>query len=318
MAENTNKAKVVNFKAKDLIIKEGDRDRFLYVIRQGSVRVYKTYLGRKLTLAILGKGEVFGELTFFDGQPRIANVEAIDDVQGLAVDGELAQSDLEMLPSWMPGIFKTIIARLRETDNKLTLLKNKYDLGSGAKDDDLIIKEVILETLRLAKILKLYFSVNGNISSADFEKKVEEFDVLFGNTFLEVEKIIFFFQKGGYLVEGSGTIELDEELINNLISYLETKVESKEIWLLSRTSLRYISEILKHVDDKNLDYDGKSLISDVIENDVLDKFTNYEDFFREAKSMGLIEGKKVKIKISEIQNHVDYQTFMANYNVRVD
>ena len=81
MSDPQQKAKLISFKSVDLLIKEGARERYLYVIRSGSVRVYKP-IWKKTHLRILGKGEVFGELSFFDGQPRIANVEAIDDLPG--------------------------------------------------------------------------------------------------------------------------------------------------------------------------------------------------------------------------------------------
>ena len=316
MSDSQQKAKLISFKSRDLIIKEGARERFLYVIRSGSVRVYKTYLGRKLTLAILGKGEVFGELSFFDGQPRIANVEAIDDGQALVIDGELAQSDLETLPSWMPGVFKTIISRLRETDNKLTLLKNKFDLGSGAKDNDLIMREVVTETLRISKVFQLYFR---NSSGNDFDTMLGDFRVLFGPTFLMVEKIILAFQKEGYLTgSDEKSISVNEAELSGLINYLENKLKSSEIWLLSRSSLRFLSEFMDQVNKQNKDYTDDTIITDIFDLNTLDKFINADDFFRETKAFGLKDQVKVNIKISDIHAHLKYQTLMANYNVRVD
>ena len=319
MSDQQQKARLVSFKSKDILIREGDRERYLYVIRTGSVRVYKTYLGRKLTLAILGKGEVFGELGFFDGQPRIANVEAVDDGEALIIDGELAQSDLETLPSWMPGVFKTIISRLRETDNKLALLKNKFDMGSGAKDNDLIIKEVISETLRISKVFQLYFS-NPMSESNEFEQMLEDFRVLFGPTFLKVEKIILAFQKEGYLSESTDnkSIAINDTELSGLIKYLENKLKHSEIWLLSRSSLRFLSEFLDQVNKQNKEYKDDTLITDIFDLNTLDKFVNSDDFMREAKAFNLKDQVRINLKVSEIESHLKYQTLMANYNVRVD
>ena len=320
MSDSPQKAKLITFKNKQLLIKEGDRDRLLYVIRSGSVRVYKTYLGRKLTLSILGKGEVFGELSFFDGQPRIANVEGIDDGEVLIIDGEQVQSDLETLPSWMPGVFKTIISRLRETDNKLTLLKNKYDMGSGAKDNDLIIKEVISETLRISKIFKLYFKIESESFRNDMEKSIADLGILFGPTFLSTEKIILTFKNGGYLVEDGDKkgVSINDEELNGLINYLENKLNKNQIWILSRSSLRFLTEVMDQIKKQNKNFGDDSIITNVFEISTLEKFINADDFIRETKAFGLKDVSEINIKVSEIDMHIKYQTLMANYNVRVD
>ena len=67
----------------ELIIKEGDYGSSIYKILNGAVRVFKGPRESKTTLAILDRGEVFGEMTFFNFglEPRSASVEAIDNVK---------------------------------------------------------------------------------------------------------------------------------------------------------------------------------------------------------------------------------------------
>ena len=67
----------------ELIIKEGDYGSSIYKILNGAVRVFKGPRESKTTLAILDRGEVFGEMTFFNFglDPRSASVEAIDNVK---------------------------------------------------------------------------------------------------------------------------------------------------------------------------------------------------------------------------------------------
>ena len=57
-------SQVVHFETGELIIKEGKEERTMYILKKGRVRVFKTYLGKRLTLGVLGAGEVFGELSF--------------------------------------------------------------------------------------------------------------------------------------------------------------------------------------------------------------------------------------------------------------
>ena len=66
----------------ELIIKEGDYGISIYKIVKGNVRIFRKLGEHKITLATLGKGEVFGEMTFFNFllEPRSASVEAMGDV----------------------------------------------------------------------------------------------------------------------------------------------------------------------------------------------------------------------------------------------
>jgi len=66
----------------ELIIKEGDYGISIYKIFKGHVRIFKKSNNNIIPLATLGRGEVFGEMTFFNFllEPRSASVEALDDV----------------------------------------------------------------------------------------------------------------------------------------------------------------------------------------------------------------------------------------------
>jgi len=64
----------------DLIIKEGDYGVSIYYIISGRVEVYSQANDSITTLAILEKGEIFGEMVFLYGSknPRWASVRAIE------------------------------------------------------------------------------------------------------------------------------------------------------------------------------------------------------------------------------------------------
>jgi len=70
MAQETD-GRALTFKPGTRVICENEVSRKMFIIRKGKARVYKTYLNHKITIAVLGEGEVFGELGFFDAQPII-------------------------------------------------------------------------------------------------------------------------------------------------------------------------------------------------------------------------------------------------------
>ena len=66
------------FDAGDMIIKEGDSTRSIYVILDGQVRVStQDQEGDDLELAHLKKGQFFGEMSFVSGKPRSSSVAAL-------------------------------------------------------------------------------------------------------------------------------------------------------------------------------------------------------------------------------------------------
>ena len=67
----------------ELIVKEGDYGISIYKLLKGNVKVFKDSGDTQITLATLGPGEIFGEMTFLTHllEARSASVKALDDVE---------------------------------------------------------------------------------------------------------------------------------------------------------------------------------------------------------------------------------------------
>jgi CRP/FNR family cyclic AMP-dependent transcriptional regulator len=62
-----------------LLFSEGDDSDGLYIIKEGKAKVFiSDETGKDMTVAILGPGEVIGEIASLDGQARTASVTAIE------------------------------------------------------------------------------------------------------------------------------------------------------------------------------------------------------------------------------------------------
>jgi CRP/FNR family cyclic AMP-dependent transcriptional regulator len=62
----------------EVLFREGDEGERLYVVTAGKVKLGRTSAdGRENLLAILGPGQMFGELSLFDPGPRSATVTAV-------------------------------------------------------------------------------------------------------------------------------------------------------------------------------------------------------------------------------------------------
>ena len=66
----------------DVLFYEGDRGDTLYVIAEGKIKLGRTSAdGRENLVAILGPGEMFGELSLFDPGPRTMTATAVAETQ---------------------------------------------------------------------------------------------------------------------------------------------------------------------------------------------------------------------------------------------
>jgi CRP/FNR family transcriptional regulator, cyclic AMP receptor protein len=105
----------------DILFREGDRGERLYVIGEGKIKLGLTSNdGRENLLAILGPGEMFGELSLFDPGARTATATAVAETQLIA----LGHEDLTTFLSGRPAVAATMLAalarRLRRTNETLS------------------------------------------------------------------------------------------------------------------------------------------------------------------------------------------------------
>jgi CRP-like cAMP-binding protein len=104
----------------EVLFREGDPGRSLFVIVEGKIKLGRTSSdGRENLLAILGPGEMFGELSLFDPGPRNATATAVADTELV----ELASGDLN---EWLTGrpvvaqqLLSALARRLRRTNEAL-------------------------------------------------------------------------------------------------------------------------------------------------------------------------------------------------------
>lgn len=77
-----------SFAKGDILMKEGESDKSMFYIVSGKVGVYAKSPGRAVKSAVneLGKGDLVGELSFFDGQPRSATLVAREDTEVLIIE----------------------------------------------------------------------------------------------------------------------------------------------------------------------------------------------------------------------------------------
>lgn len=117
-------AEVAEFAAGERIITEGETGDCLYVLLQGEVIVFRTSEGKRVELARLHQGHVFGEMAILTEETRSADIEAAVDCTCLSIEREPFRSLVEERPQIAFGIFEALSARIREADQVIAKLRH--------------------------------------------------------------------------------------------------------------------------------------------------------------------------------------------------
>ena len=103
-----------------IIFHQGDPGTTLYVIEAGEVKLAVTSdRGKEVTLALLGQGAFFGELSLLDGGPRSANAIARVDCKLGTLDREPLLRFLAEHPRACSSLLFVMARRLRRTTDQL-------------------------------------------------------------------------------------------------------------------------------------------------------------------------------------------------------
>jgi len=109
------------------IFQHGDAGDKLYLILEGRIRISRDVPGMgEEALAVLGPGQVFGEMALLDESPRSADARVHERCRVLAIPKDgfddllFMHKDLAYEVLW--SMVRMLIARLRETTDKLTFL----------------------------------------------------------------------------------------------------------------------------------------------------------------------------------------------------
>ena len=110
-----------SFPAGTRVFHEGDNSDACYIVKEGTFRVTREHSdGRAITLATLGRGEIFGELAMLDGDKRSASAEALTDGELLALPAGDVRSLLARHPEIALKLVAGLVRRLRAANVRLT------------------------------------------------------------------------------------------------------------------------------------------------------------------------------------------------------
>ena len=166
---------------------KGDPGDALYAVRRGQIRIATgTDAGRRLTLNLLGSGDVFGEVALLDGRPRTADAVATEPTELFMV---LRRDFLELI-SHRPKVAVRIIE----------LLCERIRWMSDRMEESVLLPLPARLARRLIALCEDY--------GAEIQVSQEELAVFIGSTRESVNRQLQDWKRKGLIEIGRGRIRL--------------------------------------------------------------------------------------------------------------
>jgi CRP/FNR family transcriptional regulator, cyclic AMP receptor protein len=274
------------FEAGSVIFEEGTSSQKMYVLLQGQVRVSKNYNKTRIPLAVLGPGEIVGELALFDETPRSASVIAITSVVALAVNTRGLQEKIS--PPWILPVLQVVVERLRLANQTLANLQHLNEFSKKAFKRDLGTLHVLAETLRFCKTLRTFLkgkqladteavSPESYLATLDEVAEAIQSDLVNGKNFLQVAKL------SGLIDENEN---LRSETLGELIEFLEAYAQKENPTLPSHSCLRLIEKLISTQDITSTD--SRAMITLNVNDSAYENMPLYKEALIGLKSLPFV------------------------------
>jgi CRP/FNR family transcriptional regulator, cyclic AMP receptor protein len=188
-----------SYKKKSIIVNEGEGGDTIFILTQGSVRVFgQDGQGREVTYGQMEAPNYFGEMSL-DGGPRSASIEAISACQCSVVTRERVKAELARNPELAFEIITKIISRARSATDTVRSMALK-DAYSRLRE--------LLEQLADAPDAAGHRKIQTGTTHASLAQRI-------GTSREMVSKILRDLEKGGYLVSEVRKMRMTKKLPTN-------------------------------------------------------------------------------------------------------
>ncbi len=115
------------FEKGSVLFEEGDEGEDLYIIRSGKVAIKKRVPHGEVTLAVLEKGDFFGEMAMLEHISRTAGAEMEESGDLIVVDAQVFGDLIKANPEFAVRMLRKYSLRLRETTKQIEELAAKAE-----------------------------------------------------------------------------------------------------------------------------------------------------------------------------------------------
>jgi len=123
LATITAQGEVRNLQRGDVLFKEGEKPESMFIVLSGRIAIAignRPMDSRESVLALMERGDLFGELGLLDGGERSAMARAIETSSVLQIPYKIVREQMQSNPILLWGVTKLLAKRLRTMDEVLS------------------------------------------------------------------------------------------------------------------------------------------------------------------------------------------------------
>jgi len=198
---------LTHFKKGHVLFKEGEDGEDMYIVQSGRVAIKKKMKDGDATLAVLEKGDFFGEMAILERMPRSASAEMVEDGDLIVIAGEIFGDMIKANPEIAVRMLRKQSIRLREANRQIQAFLSHDGAGRALE----VLRSMVDEEKdeQGNRRLRLVFS------RADVAPRV-------GLSLSEAEQVVSRLVRAGVLLERQGGLWLaDEQTLEDFLLYLE-------------------------------------------------------------------------------------------------
>jgi len=112
----------INYKREAVIVRQDEIGDCMFIVVDGKVRVVHKRDGREFLLAVLERGDFFGELALVDEGPRSADVIALEDCTMLRIPHPVVRALASVHPmaafKFIQAVARGVVHRIRDANRR--------------------------------------------------------------------------------------------------------------------------------------------------------------------------------------------------------
>jgi CRP/FNR family transcriptional regulator, cyclic AMP receptor protein len=114
-------SEMIELEKEQYLMREGEESTQMYFLQTGTMGVYKKRSDHESQIGTIYAGELVGEMSFLDKEPRSASVKAISECELVVIPAEKFEKVFKELPKWYHALVNTLLDRLRRANARIKI-----------------------------------------------------------------------------------------------------------------------------------------------------------------------------------------------------
>ena len=103
-----------------VLFKQGDKGTAAFIVNSGAVGIYRETNGRKVPLATIRRGELFGEMAVVDNSPRMATAFTLEESTLMVISVETMMDKMKKADGFVRALIGMLMNNLRHIHDSHT------------------------------------------------------------------------------------------------------------------------------------------------------------------------------------------------------